>query len=149
MTRTKSAVIAFVVLAVAGIAAVSFDYTDTYVADRFHEALREKRYELDSPISLDRFVEYYDWDEVCVFIPGMQGPELKNQFGLTYKHKVTDTDSWSLVFVKEYYVEAVIPIKRSELEFPDELDTPCFKRWAAIVEIVDDGMGLRMNFVGN
>ncbi len=62
----ESALIVFLVLGVAGVAAMTLDYTDTYVATRFHKALASERYEIGSPFSLDSFLEYYDFDDVCV-----------------------------------------------------------------------------------
>lgn len=148
MTRMKSAVIVFLFLAIAITVAVSIDYTDTYVSDRFHKALRDEQYESGNPFSLDRFLEYYDWDEVYVIMPGSEKPELRTQFGLPFTHK-SDDDVWSLFFVKSYYVVAEIHIARAELEYPQDLKRDSFDRWAAIVEITDDGTGRRMNFVGD
>jgi len=149
MTRYKSAIIISVFLVAAVGVATTFDYTDTYVADRFHEAFEEGRYEVGSPFSLDAFLEYYDWDEVCVVAPGMELPDLKNRLGLPYNHKVDSVTDWSLIFVKSYYVVAEIHINRQKLEYPREMPKEFYERWAAIVEIVDDGMGKRMAFVGD
>ena len=149
MIRLKRAIIISIFLVVAVVLSTTIDYTDTYVADRFHKALRADQYEVGSPFSLDAFLEYYDWDEVCVVVPGMEVPDLKTRFGLAYNHKPDSVTDWSLIFVKSYYVVAEIHIKRQELEHPREMAKEFFERWAAIVEIVDDGKGKRMEFVGD
>ncbi len=148
MTRMKNAAIVFTCLAIAVIAALSLDYTDTYVAGRFNKALAAQQYEVGSPFSLDAFLEYYDWDHVYVITPGIPRPELKTQFGMSYSHMADDGGSWRLLFVKSYYVVAEINIQRSDLEYPRDLAQESFERWAAIVEIMDDGDGYRMDFVG-
>ncbi|MDC0336343.1 hypothetical protein OAN24_05575 [Pseudodesulfovibrio sp.] len=148
MTRMKSAIIVFLFLAISITVAVSIDYTDTYVADRFHKALRTEQFEVGSPISLDRFIEYYDWDEVHVIAPGATLPDLKTQFGLPFNHTRDDDGVWSLIFVKSYYVVAEIHIQDSVLGYPLDVPTNHFDRWAAIIEILDDGEGKRMAFVG-
>jgi len=149
MSRWKSALIVFVVLSVAGAAAMTLDYTDTYVAGRFHKALASERYELDTPFSLDSFLEYYDFDDVCVVTNDGPHPELRTQFGLPFKHHQIDEETWCLLFVKSYYVIAEIHVKRAILEPPSSLERNRFKRWQAIVEIVDDGSGgKRLEFVG-
>ena len=148
MSRWKSALIVFLVLTVAGVAAMTLDYTDTYVADRFHKALSSERYTVGSPFSLDNFLEYYDFDEVCVVVPGREYPELSTQFGLPFKHVKVNDDTWHLLFVKSYYVVAEIHIPRAIMESPTSLEKMRFKRWEAIVEIVDDGQGKRMEFIG-
>lgn len=149
MSRWKSALIVFLVLSVAGIAAVTLDYTDTYVADRFHKALDSERYAVGEPFSLDAFLEYYDFDEVCVVVPGGVQPELKTQLGLPFQFSRVNEETWCLLFVKEYYVVAEIHVPRAVLEFPSSLEMVCFKRWEAIVEIVEGIGGIkRMEFVG-
>lgn len=151
MTRTKSALIIFVGLAIAAFVAVSFDYTDTYVADRFHKALAAEQYEVGAPFSLDAFLQYYDWDEVCVALP-YSAHEFKTRFGLSYAHGATDDSHWSLIFIKEGAVVAEIVILRSFIEAPLDLEKPCFDRWSGIVTLdKNEGTGtagLRMSFVG-
>lgn len=147
MTRTKSAVIVFVVLAAAVVAAVSLDYTDTYVADRFHKALGGGRYTPGEPFSLDAFLEYYDWDRVCVCSADSPCPDLTTRLGRPYSLDVQDPSSWSLVLVKSYYVMAEIPILRERLESPEVASGECFERWKAIVEISEKGGVRRLLFV--
>ncbi|QJB56152.1 hypothetical protein [Pseudodesulfovibrio sp. zrk46] len=149
MTRWKYALIVFLVVSTAGIAALTLDYTDTYVANRFHKALASDRYDHDKPFSLDSFLEYYDFDEVCVVTHDTPYPELKTQFGMPFKHHQVDEETWCLLFVKEYFVVAEIHIPRSELEKPSELTVNCFKRWEAIVEIIEEDGAKRLEFVGN
>jgi len=148
MTRTKSAVIVFVVLAGAVITALSLDYTDTYVAGRFTKALDSRRFEPGVPFSLDAFLEYYDWEGVCVCASPEDCPGLRSRLGLHYAPAASE-DSWSLVFVKSYYVVAEIPVKRAVLDIPPNLSGRCFERWAAIAEISDTDAGRSFSFVGH
>lgn len=147
MSRCKSAVIALIVLAGAVLIAVNIDYTDTYVADRFNNALTCGRYETGCTYSLDSFLEFYDFDEVHVVLPNAHH-EFKTRFGLPYHHSVVSDTQWSLVLVKDEVVVAEIPIERCFLDHPQDPVCRCFERWAAIIRIVDDGGGPRMEFVG-
>lgn len=147
MSRGKSALIVFVVVVTAMGIAMSMDYTDTYVANRFHKALAAELYDADTPYSLDAFLEYYDWDEVCVVTPDKTPPELKTQFWLPYKHAVQNNETWSLIFIKSYYVVAEIPIKRSTLDYSQELPSDRFERWAAFIEIEEDEGKKQMTFI--
>ena len=148
MSRIKSAVIVFVVLAGAVITAVSIDYTDTYVAGRFAKALEAHRYNPGEPFSLDAFLEYYDWEGVCVCTPSGTCPDLRTRMGMPYSVS-SDGDTWSLVFVKSYYVVAEIPVARSLMEIPPTLPSSCFERWAAIVQIDDTDTGRLFSFVAH
>lgn len=150
--RTKSAIAAFIVLAIAYAVIFSFDYTDTYVSGRFHKALEAGKYTKGDPFSLDAFMEYYDWDAVCVVLP-YSDQEFSDILGRSYTHAATDDSIWSMVFIKGDHVTAEIPIRRDMLEAPAELTTPRFDRWSAIVSINDNdspsGADLRMVFTGN
>lgn len=146
MTRTKSAVIVFVVLAGAVATALSLDYTDTYVAGRFTKALDARRFEPGVPFSLDAFLEYYDWEGVCVCASPDDCPGLRGRLGMRYTPAAAD-DTWSLVFVKSYYVVAEIPVRRDVLDIPPTLSGRCFERWAAIAEISDTDKGRLFTFV--
>ncbi len=148
MNRFKSPMIVFAFVAIAISVAISIDYTDTYVADRFHKTLTSGQYEVGVPISLDRFIEYYDWDRVYVVLPVEEAPELKTRVGLPYRNSVKDNTSWSLVFVKADYVIAEVPIKRSVLEYPLGITDEFHDRWSTIITLVEAGDVLRMEFVG-
>ena len=147
MTRTKSAVIVFVVLAAAVVAAVSIDYTDTYVADRFRKAFIGGRYAPGEPFSLDTFLEYYDWDRVCI----CSGPAACDDFttilGMAYKPVHDPLSEWSLLLTKSGHVAAEIPIKRDVLAPPYLLPGQCFERWQAIAVIMEGASGKRMEFI--
>ncbi len=149
MTRNKSAIIAIIFLATAIVAAVSLDYTDTYVADRFYRALDSPRYEPDKPFSLDAFLEYYDWDAVCICPSATSCPELKTRFGLPYTPNADGEKTWSLVFVKSYYVVAEIPVRHDVLQGPEDRANASFERWTAIVKITDEGGAKRLSFVAD
>lgn len=146
--RTRSALVVFLFLAVSITVALSIDYTDTYVADRFHKTLASEQFTPGENISLGRFIEYYDWDKVYVIFPDQEAPDLSNQFGLPYNHHASDEDTWSLVFVKDDYVTAEITIQRDELEFPDQPTAEYYDRWSAIVVITEKDGVRRMEFVG-
>jgi len=148
MSRTKSAIIVFVVLAGAVITAVFIDYTDTYVAGRFSQALEARRYAPGTSFSLDAFLQYYDWEGVCVCTSAETCPGLRSRVGLPYALKAGE-DAWSLVFVKSYYVVAEVPVTRTLLDIPPTLAGRCFERWAAIAEIDETDAGRRFTFVGN
>ena len=148
MNRRNSALIVFVVLAGALAAELFLDYTDTYVADRFHAAVAEERYQSGEPFSLAGFLDFHDWDRVCAFVPGGGAVELSTQLGGDYRPTATGDDVWSLLFVRGEAVTAEVVVERSFLEPPEELDQPCAERWAAIVSIVHEGDARRMTFVG-
>lgn len=147
MSRTKSAIIIFFVIAGAIITALYIDYTDTYVADRFDKALTSGQYDDNQPFSLDAFLQFYDWDQVCVALPGAT-TDFKTRGKLPYKLQFEDDNHWTLVFIKEYYVVAEIPFDRDRLEAPEHLQDTCFARWKAIVKIVDQGGVPKLSFVG-
>ena len=131
--RTKSALIAFVVLTIAFIVVFSFDYTDTYVSGRFNKALDTHSYETGESFSLDAFLEYYDWDKVCVVLPETE-QEFTDILGRTFVPKShRDNSLWSLVLIKGGRVNAEIPISRDRLEHPADLNGICFDRWSAII----------------
>jgi hypothetical protein len=154
MTRTKSALIVFVVLAGAVATALSVDYTDTYVADRFRNALEARQYEPGVPFSLDAYLDYYDWDTVCVAAPGSPEPDLRNLFGLHYSPGAGEGE-WSMIFSREGVVVAEVVFADEELLPPTSLPQECLERWAAFVEVdeVDeageDGSGRRLVVVGH
>ncbi len=149
MGRFKNAFVIFSFFVVAIGVAVSIDYTDTYVSDRFHAALESGQYEEGDPISLDAFIEYYDWDKVCLVLPGMDVPELKNRLGLPYKHGVEMEGVWSLVFLKSDYVVSEIVIDRSVLEMPSSNEKKMYDRWSTIVVIATYGEGKQIEFMGD
>ncbi|MEF2231111.1 MAG: hypothetical protein V3571_09300 [Pseudodesulfovibrio sp.] len=148
MSRFKSAVIVFVVLAGAAITAVSLDFTDTYVAGRFAKALEAGRFESGTPFSLDAFLEYYDWEGVCVCASDESCPDLRSRLGLPYSIKAGE-DAWSLVFVKSYYVVAEVPVSRALMDITPTLAGRCFDRWEAIAEISETDAGKRFSFVAH
>lgn len=149
MTRARSAIIVFTILAAAIIAAVSLDYTDTYVADRFSRELAGHRYRTGEPFSLDAFLEYYDWDAVCICSEDTPCPDLLTRLGRAYSLDRQGADYWSLVFTKSYYVVAEIPIRRAELEGPDVQAATCFERWKAIVSIDEKDGRRQLSFVAH
>lgn len=146
MSRLKSALIVFVGVAVAIIVALKVDYTNTYVEKRFHKALASGQYDQNKPFSLDMFLEYYDWDTVCVALPGST-MDLRTRGKLPYKLKWNDDNHWTLVFTKSYYVVAEIAFDRNDLEAPDHLQDVCYERWQAIIKIVDKGGVPKIRFV--
>lgn len=126
-----------------------FDYTDNYVADRFVEAVERQRDSLGETFSLDAFMEYYDWDRVCIVTPDSE-QTFRTRTGTTYTHSATTGQTWSLIFIKGNHVEAEVNLERSFLAYPNGLGKPCFERWAAVfsLEVDDDGM-LRLSSVNN
>lgn len=149
MTRFKSASIVFLVLAGAAAVALSIDYTDTYVADRFRKALAAGQYEPGEPFSLDAFLDYYDWDTVCVVAPGSSGPELRNRFGLPYLVAEPEEGRWSLIFSRSGRVVAVVEFADAELAPPRSLPGICPERWATFVSIEEDPSGRRLVVLGH
>ncbi|MBG0790330.1 MAG: hypothetical protein H0S80_07535 [Desulfovibrionaceae bacterium] len=147
--RTKSAVVVFIGLTLAFAAVAIFDYTDNYVGDRFRRAVESHDTDGGETFSLDAFMEYYDWDSVCA-VPTGSGETFRTRTGAAYRHKAVSGQVWSLVFVKEDYVVAEIPIERSFLAYPNNLDTHCFDRWRAVFRILRDADGgLRLDYAGN
>lgn len=146
MSRTKSALFILVVIVTAIIIAFKVDHTDTYVGKRFDKALASGQYDNNKPFSLDAFLEFYDWEHVCVALPGATN-DFKTRGKLPYKLKWNDEKHWTLVFIKEHYVVAEIPFDRNDLEAPDHMQDTCFERWEAIVKIVDKGGTPKLRFV--
>ncbi|BDQ37795.1 hypothetical protein SYK_21550 [Pseudodesulfovibrio nedwellii] len=146
--KTKSALVVFTGLLVAFATIFLFDYTDDYMEDRFVQAIEKQKTYAGDTFSLDALMEYYDWDVVCILLPDEEH-SLKNRLGRPYKGKKISPDSWSLIFVKGKSVLAEIPIARSFLQPPLQLEEPCFERWAAIFSINHDQNGdLRLFVVG-
>jgi hypothetical protein len=143
--RTKSALVVIVGLALAFAVVLSFDYTDRYVSDRFHKAIRNTPAGTGESFSLDALMEYYDWDSVCVVLPGSDHG-FTTLMGRDYEHQATDIASWSLVFIKERAVTAEIAIDRSFLEYPKNLEEDCFDRWGAVFHLNRDEKG-QLHFV--
>ena len=146
--RIKSALVVFIGLAVAFVVVAVFDYTDSYVGDRFRRAVEAYRVDKGEAFSLDAFMEYYDWDSVCA-VPTGSEETFRTRAGTTYRHKAVSGQVWSLVFVKESYVIAEIPIERSFLAYPNDLEEHCFDRWHAVFRIGKDTDGtLRLEYAG-
>lgn len=147
--RAKNAIAVTVGLVIAFAVVFSFDYTDSYVSDRFHKAVESGQYVKGEGFSLDAFLQYYDWDTVCVTVPYCEH-DFKNRLGLPYEHAAVGDTLWSLVFVKDDYVVAEIPIERRFIEFPLDLEENCFDRWSAIISIDDNAAAtnsdLRLTF---
>jgi len=139
--RMKSALVVFIGLAIAFVVVGVFDYTHDYVGNRFKEAMESGRYEEGQTFSLDAFMEFYDWDSVCVALPGDQR-SFRTRAGTAYKRKATVGQTWSLVFVKQDFVVAEIPFDRSVLAYPNDLEEYCFARWQAVFSIArgEDGI---------
>lgn len=149
MTRFKSAAVVFLVLAGAVAVALSIDYTDTYVADRFRKALADGQYEPGEPFSLDAFLDYYDWDTVCVVAPGSPEPELRNRFGLPYLVSEPEQGRWSLIFSRGGRVVVEVEFADAELAPPHSLPDDCLERWATFVSIEEDPSGRRLEVLGH
>ncbi|MUM77316.1 hypothetical protein GKC30_06700 [Pseudodesulfovibrio sp. F-1] len=147
MTRSRSAVIVFFLLALAVGVALSLDYTDTYVAERFRKALAAGQYRPGEPFSLDAFLDYHDWDAVCFVGPG-HVPELRNRFGLAYSPAVRQ-GRWSLVFVRADAVVAEVALANEELAPPEPMPGICLERWAAFVSIEEDALSRRLTVLGH
>ena len=138
--RTKSALVVFIGLAVAFIVDFSIDYTDRYVSDRFHEAVLNAPVGTEESFSLDAFLQYYDWDSVCVVLPGSEH-DFTTLLGRAYAHRATNLATWSLVFLKEGTVTAEISIDRAFLDHPKHLDEFCFDRWCSVFFLNRDEKG--------
>jgi len=138
--RIKSALVVFAGAVVTFAVMFAFDYTDRYVSDRFHEAVRNAQPDSDKKFSLDAFMEYYDWDSVCLVLPETEHA-FSTRFGRDYVPKASGADVWSLVLIKDKVVEAEILIERSFLDYPKDIDEYCFERWAAVFSLIreDDG----------
>ena len=147
--RTKSALVVLAGLAVAFIVVGVFDYTDRYVGDRFRQAVDAYRADSAETFSLDAFMEYYDWDSVCV-VPSGSERTFRTRIGMTYRHKAVSGQVWSLVFIQKTYVVAEIPIERSFLAYPNNLEEKCFDRWHAVFRILKGTDGkLRLDYAGD
>ncbi|NDV18128.1 hypothetical protein GO013_01680 [Pseudodesulfovibrio sp. JC047] len=138
--RTKSALVVSIGLVVAFGSLFFFDYTDTYMKDRFVRAVDKQRARPGDTFSLDALMESYDWDGVCLLLPG-KVHTLKNRFGRPYAGKQMAPDSWGLIFVKDARVSAEIHVSRSFLDIDPELGERCFERWAAIFSVHTDPDG--------
>jgi hypothetical protein len=149
VTRFKSAAIVFLVLAGAVAVALSIDYTDTYVADRFRKALAAGQYQPGEPFSMDAFLDYYDWDTVCVVAPDSPAPALRNRFGLPYFVSESEEGGWSLIFSRGGTVVAEVEFADAELAPPHGLPEVCLERWATFVSIEEDPSGRRLEVLGH
>lgn len=147
--RTKSALVVSVGLAIAFTVVAVFDYTDNYVGDRFRRAVEAYRTDQGKSFSLDAFMTYYDWDSVCL-VPNGSARTFKTRTGMTYEHQAVSGQVWSMVFIKEGFVVAEIPMKRSFLAYPNGLEETCFDRWHAVFRILKDSGGrLRLDYAGS
>lgn len=147
--RTKSALVVTVGLLLLFTVMVSFDYTGRYVSDRFFKALEGAEAGTGKAYSLDAFMEYYDWDSVCVVLPGAEH-DFSTLFGRDYELAPRKAGGWSLIFIKEGAVNAEIAVDPAVLEAPDGQDDGCFDRWAAIFTLTRDERGrLHMAFAGH
>jgi hypothetical protein len=146
--RTKSALVVTTGLLLLFAVLFSFDYTDRYVSDRFFKALKEAPAGTGRAYSLDAFMEYYDWDSVCVVLPGTER-DFSTLFGRDYKLDPRKKGGWSLVFLKEGAVKAEITVDPAVLGPPPAGDDGCIDRWAAIFTLRLDKQGnLHMAFAG-
>ncbi|EGB15180.1 hypothetical protein DND132_1974 [Pseudodesulfovibrio mercurii] len=147
--RTKSALVVATGLLLLFSVMVSFDYTGKYVSDRFFKALKEAPAGTGRTFSLDAFMEYYDWDSVCLVLPGTE-QDFSTRFGREYEPRGEKPGGWSLVFLKEGKVQAEITVDPAVLGPPNRPDPPCLERWAAIFTLSRDGQGnLHMAFAGH
>jgi|GEM_PF-1911045 len=147
--RTKSALVVTIGLLLLFAVLVSFDYTDRYVSDRFFKALKEAPAGTDRAYSLDAFMEYYDWDSVCVVQPGAEH-DFSTLFGRDYELAPRKTGGWSLLFLKEGTVSAEITVDPAVLEPSAGQTDGCIDRWAAIFTLRLDKQGkLHMAFAGH
>lgn len=147
--RTKSALVVTAGLLLLFTVMVSFDYTGRYVSDRFFKALKETRVGTGKAYSLDAFMEYYDWDSVCVVLPGAEH-DFSTLFGRDYMLAPRTEGGWSLVFIKEGAVNAEISVDPAVLEPPDSHEGGCIDRWAAIFTLTRDAQGhVHMIFAGH
>ncbi|XXJ21450.1 hypothetical protein ACR42D_18300 [Desulfovibrio caledoniensis] len=147
--RTKSALVVTIGLLLLFSVLVSFDYTDRYVSDRFFKALQGAPAATGRAYSLDAFMEYYDWDSVCVVLPGADH-DFSTLFGRDYELAPRKEGGWSLVFLKEGAVNAEITVDPAVLRPSAGPTDGCFDRWAAIFSLRRDEQGkLQMAFAGH
>ncbi|AMK10326.1 hypothetical protein [Pseudodesulfovibrio indicus] len=147
--RTKSALVVTIGLALLFYVVFAFDYTDHYVGDRFLEAVRTAPEDSAGSFSLDAFMEYYDWDHVCVVLPGSER-EFKTILGRPYRLQAANDRTWSLVLLKNDAVNAEIPVDSSILLPPAMPDNQCIDRWSAIFALERDGTGrLHLTYSGH
>ncbi|OIQ49689.1 hypothetical protein BerOc1_01614 [Pseudodesulfovibrio hydrargyri] len=147
--RTKSALVVTIGLLLLFAVLFSFDYTDRYVSDRFFKALKEAPAGTGRTYSLDAFMEYYDWDSVCVVLPGGEH-DFSTLFGRDYEPAPRKEGGWSLVFLKEGAVNAEIVVDPAVLEPSADRTDGCLDRWAAIFSLRPDEQGkLHMTFAGH
>ncbi|MGE4422529.1 MAG: hypothetical protein AB7D39_09545 [Pseudodesulfovibrio sp.] len=147
--RTKSALVVTIGLLLLFAVLFSFDYTGRYVSDRFFKALKEVPAGTERAYSLDAFMEYYDWDSVCVVLPGADH-DFSTLFGRDYKLAPRKEGGWSLVFLKEGTVNAEITVDPAVLEPSAGQTDGCIDRWAAIFTLHLDKQGkLHMAFAGH
>jgi len=145
--RTKSALVVTIGLLLLFAVMLSFDYTDRYVSDRFFKALGGAG--TGRTFSLDAFMEYYDWDSVCVVLPGGEH-DFSTLFGRDYELAPRKPGGWSLVFLKDGAVNAEISVDPAVLEPSPDQPGGCVDRWAAIFTLDRDGRGnLQMAFAGH
>lgn len=146
--RTKGALVVSIGLAIAFMVVGVFDYTDNYVGDRFRRAVEGYRADKGKSFCLGSFMGYYDWDSVCV-VPAGSEQTFLTRAGTTYRHKAVSGQVWSLVFIRETYVVAEIPIERSFLAYPNDLEENCFDRMHAVFRILKEPGGrLRLEYIG-
>lgn len=147
--RTKSALVVTVGLALLFYVVFAFDYTDRYVGDRFLQAVKAAPVDSGTSFSLDAFMEYYDWDHVCVVLPG-SGQEFETILGRPYRHQAVNDHTWSFVLLKNGSVNAEIPIDSSVLLPPAIPENPCIDRWSAVFALERDDRGrVRMIYAGH
>ncbi|WP_319582929.1 hypothetical protein [uncultured Pseudodesulfovibrio sp.] len=146
--RIKSALVVTVGLLLLFAVLFFFDYTHQYVSDRFFKALSEAPADTERAYSLDAFMEYYDWDSVCVVLPGGDH-DFTTLFGRDYEMAPRKEGGWSLVFLKEGSVNAEITVDPAVLEPSAGQKDICLDRWAAIFNLRRDEQGkLHMAFAG-
>jgi hypothetical protein len=147
--RTKSTLVVTFGLILLFAVLFSFDYTGRYVSDRFFKALEGAPVGAARAYSLDAFMEYYDWDSVCVVLPGVD-QDFTTLFGRDYELAPRKEGGWSLVFLKEGAVNAEITLDPAVLEPSAGQTDGCIDRWAAIFTLSRDEQGkLRMAFAGH
>jgi hypothetical protein len=94
-------------------------------------------------------MEYYDWDHVCVVLPGSER-EFKTILGRPYRLQAANDHTWSLVLLKNDAVNAEIPVDSSILLPPAMPDNQCIDRWSAIFALERDGTGrLHLTYSGH
>ncbi|WFS62464.1 hypothetical protein LF599_17670 [Pseudodesulfovibrio thermohalotolerans] len=147
--RTKSALVVTVGLLLLFAVMFTMDYTGRYVSDRFFAAVEAAPAGSDRTYSLDAFMEYYDWDSVCVVLPGAEHA-FSTILGRTYVPKGAKDGAWSLVFIKAGAVNAEITVDPDVLGPPNPQDDPCFDRWGAVFTLARDERDRpKMIFVGH